>query len=45
MKQKITHLKQARGFSVRPVLIHVNGVHEDVIESDFFHPSLILPPY
>lgn len=25
-----------KGFSCRPVLIHVNGVSQDVIESDFF---------
>lgn len=25
-----------KGYSCRPVLIHVNGVHEDVIDSGFF---------
>lgn len=36
MKQKIDRLHRPKGFSCRPVLIHVNGVHEDVIESDYF---------
>ena len=36
VKQKITRLKRPRGFSVRPVLIHVNDIHEAVKESDFF---------
>ena len=34
--QKIKRLQTPRNFSVRPVLIHVNGVAESVIESDFF---------
>jgi len=36
MKNKLKHFQYPKGFSCRPVLIHVNGVHEDVINSDFF---------
>ena len=36
VQQKIDRLDKAKGFSCRPVLIHVNGVHEDVIDSGFF---------
>lgn len=36
MKQKINNLHRPKGFSCRPVLIHVNGVHQDVIDSDYF---------
>ena len=32
----MARLKRPKGFSIRPVLIHVNGVSEAVIESDFF---------
>lgn len=35
-QQKIAALNLPRGFSCRPVLIHVNGVQDSVIESDFF---------
>jgi AAA+ ATPase superfamily predicted ATPase len=36
MKNVLTALKLPRGFSVRPILIHVNGVEETVIDSGFF---------
>lgn len=36
VQEKINRLKIPRGFSIRPVLIHVNGVSNAVIESDFF---------
>lgn len=36
MQKKLTNLSMPRGFSSRPVLIHVNGVHEEVINSGFF---------
>ena len=36
LQQKMARLKRPKGFSIRPVLIHVNGVSEAVIESDFF---------
>lgn len=34
--QKLVRLKLRRHFSARPVLIHVNGVHQAVIDSRFF---------
>jgi hypothetical protein len=36
VQQKIKRLELPRNFSVRPVLIHVNGVSDSVIEKDFF---------
>ena len=36
VKQKMSTLKIPKGFSCRPVLIHVNGVTEEVSDSDFF---------
>lgn len=36
MQQKINRLKRPKGFSCRPVLIHVNGVQDEVVESHFF---------
>lgn len=36
MRSKIDALKFPKGFSYRPVLIHVNGVSDDVIDSDYF---------
>lgn len=36
MQQKLNALKLPRGFSVRPILIHVNGVDESVADSGFF---------
>ena len=36
VNQKIDRLKVPRAYSIRPVLIHVNGVEDDVEESDFF---------
>ncbi|MBS0358772.1 MAG: AAA family ATPase [Proteobacteria bacterium] len=36
MQKKIKNLHYPKGFSCRPVLIHVNGVHEKVIESGYF---------
>jgi len=37
MKEKIKRLNLPRGFSVQPVLIHVNGVSENVLDSGFFY--------
>jgi hypothetical protein len=34
--EKVRRLKLPRHFSVRPVLIHVNGVHRDILDSRFF---------
>ncbi len=36
VQQKIDAITSPRGFSYRPVLIHVNGVSEDVIDQDYF---------
>lgn len=36
VQKKIESIKFPKGFSIRPVLIHVNGVHEDVMDSDYF---------
>jgi len=36
MQAKIEAIKAPKGFSYRPVLIHVNGVSEDLIDSDYF---------
>lgn len=36
IQRKINSLMPLKGFSIRPVLIHVNGLSEEVIESDFF---------
>jgi len=36
VQKKIDALKYAKGYSCRPVLIHVNGVTDDVVDSDFF---------
>ncbi|QQR79414.1 MAG: AAA family ATPase [Deltaproteobacteria bacterium] len=36
IQQKIDRLSLPRNFSIRPILIHVNGFHESLIESEFF---------
>ncbi len=36
MEEKLQRLSLPRGFSCRPVLIHVNGVSEDVVDSGYF---------
>ena len=36
MKEKISRLKLPARFSYRPVLIHVNGVRQDVVDSGYF---------
>lgn len=36
VKEKIAKLKFPRGFSFRPILIHVNGVSEEVVDSNYF---------
>lgn len=36
VQMKIDAIKFPRGFSYRPVLIHVNGITEEVIDSDYF---------
>ena len=36
VEEKINRLKRPRGFSCRPVLIHVNGVSEEIVDGGFF---------
>ena len=36
VQQKIARLNRPKGFSCRPVLIHVNGVTEDVVDAGYF---------
>ena len=36
VEEKLHRLQLPRGFSCRPVLIHVNGVTEDVVDSGYF---------
>ncbi|MBP7074216.1 MAG: ATP-binding protein [Rhabdochlamydiaceae bacterium] len=36
MKEKLNALQLPKGFSMRPILIHVNGVDERVVDSGFF---------
>jgi len=36
VQQKIDRLKRPKGFSCRPVLIHVNGVTNDLLDADYF---------
>ena len=36
VKKKIDFLDYPRGYSCRPVLIHVNGVTSDLVDSDYF---------
>ncbi len=36
IKTKIDRLKQLRAYSVRPVLIHVNGIDDEIEQQDFF---------
>jgi uncharacterized protein len=37
MKKKIENLSVPKGFSIRPVLIHVNGISQSVKESEIFN--------
>ena len=36
VNDKIDRLKRPKGFSCRPILIHVNGVDEAVLDKDYF---------
>jgi len=36
VEEKIKRLKRSKGFSCRPILIHVNGVTEQLEDSDYF---------
>lgn len=37
MEKKLTSLSIPRGFSIRPILVHVNGVSQGVMESEIFN--------
>lgn len=37
MEKKIKNLSYPKGFSIRPVLIHVNGVSQSIMESEIFN--------
>ncbi|OGT68521.1 MAG: ATPase [Gammaproteobacteria bacterium RIFCSPLOWO2_02_FULL_38_11] len=36
MKEKVSRISIPRGFSCLPVLIHVNGVHDSVLDKNYF---------
>ncbi len=36
VQNKIDHINRPKGYSCRPVLIHVNGVSDDIIDSSYF---------
>ncbi len=36
VKDKINRIPKFKNFSFRPVLIHVNGVQDSVIEAEYF---------
>jgi len=36
MRKKLLSFKYPKGFSCRPVLIHANGIKDEVVESDYF---------
>lgn len=45
VQSKIDHLNRPKGFSCRPVLIHVNGVTDDVVESNYFASIIDVSDY
>lgn len=40
LQTKINSINIPKGFSCRPVLIHVNGLSQDVLDSDFFAATI-----
>ena len=36
VQEKISRLERPKGYSCRPVLFHVNGVEDSLLESDYF---------
>lgn len=40
MKKKLSDFHLPRGFSIMPVLIHVNGVNDRVTESEYFSHTI-----
>ena len=45
VKKKIAALQYPKGYSCRPVLIHVNGVTDDIVDSDFFSAIIDFSDY
>lgn len=45
LQEKINRLEKPKGFSCRPVLIHVNGVAKSVVESGFFSAIIDLSDF
>ena len=45
IQRKIDSLSYPKGVSCRPVLIHVNGVSEDVLDSDYFSSIVDFPDF
>lgn len=42
---KVQALKVPKGFSCRPILIHVNGVSDEVVDSDYFAATINVSNY
>ena len=40
IEEKINKLKTPRNFSIRPVLIHVNGLSDELLEKDYFYKTI-----
>lgn len=45
VQKKIDSLKYPKGYSCRPVLVHVNGVSDDVVDSDYFSAIIDFSTY
>ncbi len=45
IQTKLERFKYPKGFSCRPVLIHVNGVQEDVVDRNFFSDIIDFSQY
>jgi len=37
VKEKVRRISLPRGFAILPVLIHVNGVTDNVMDAEYFH--------
>lgn len=37
VENKINRLRYPKGFSIRPVLVHISTASESLLESEFFH--------
>jgi uncharacterized protein len=45
MEKKLASLSLPRGFSIRPILVHVNGVSQGVMESEVFNDIVDFPKF